>query len=181
MQTLIELSGKTIEEINEARAAARVGDLTPLKELLYDSALLLHGAALASVNMGSHCAGFPDKHVQTALNAIEAVQKIFETLAEHSDTNRLSTIASNLFQENLERIMNYIARKNGKVYRYELLTSRVIQGNAIDYDKHLASLIDAGFLSETHTGRRKETTYYMTTPSAPPLIEITDGGRVEGV
>jgi hypothetical protein len=41
-----------------------------------------------------------------------------------------------------------------------LLTSRVIQGNAIDHDKHLAALLDAGFLVENITGRRKDTTYF---------------------
>ncbi len=175
MQLLTELTGRTIDQIEEGRAAAAAGDLTPIKELLYDSALLLHGAALTAVNMANHCVGFPDKNVQTALNAIEAMQKIFGTLAEHDDTNRLSTISGNLFQENLERIMRYIARKGGKVQRHVLLTSRVIRGNAIDYDRHLAALVDAGYLLETHTGRRKETTY-MIIPSDQPLIEVGAGG-----
>lgn len=174
MQTLTELTGRTADHIDDARAQVRAGDLAPIKELLYDSALLLHGAALASVQMANMCAGFPDKNVQTALNAVEAVQKIFQTLAEHDDTNRLSTIGASLFQENLERIMRYIARKGGKVYRAELLTSRVIQGNAIDYDRHLAALVNTGYLSETHTGRRKETSY-MIISSEQPLIEVYGG------
>lgn len=179
MQIISELTGRSPEQIEGGRAAARAGDLAPIKELLYDSALLLHGAALASVQMANMCAGFPDKNVQTALKAVEAVQKIFVTLADHDHTNRLSTIGASLFQENLERIMRYIARKGGRVYRAELLTSRVIAGNAIDYDKHLAALVDAGYLSETHTGRRKETAY-MIIPSEQPLIEVYDGAEVEG-
>ncbi|MFA6498005.1 MAG: hypothetical protein WCV64_01580 [Desulfurivibrionaceae bacterium] len=171
MQLLTELTGRTIEQIEEGRAAAAAGDLMPIKALLYDSALLLHGAALAAVNMARHCVGFPDKNIQTALNSIEAMQKIFVTLAEHDDTNRLSTISGNLFTENLERIMKYIARKGGRVVRCDLLTSRVIQGNAIDYDRHLAALVDAGYLSETHTGRRKETSY-MIIPSEQPMLEV---------
>ncbi|MFA6899685.1 MAG: hypothetical protein WC256_05690, partial [Desulfurivibrionaceae bacterium] len=80
-------------------------------------------------------------------------------------------ISGNLFTENLERIMKYIARKGGRVVRCDLLTSRVIQGNAIDYDRHLAALVDAGYLSETHTGRRKETSY-MIIPSEQPMLEV---------
>lgn len=174
MQTLTELTGRTREQIIEAREQVRAGDLAPIKELLFDSALLLHGAALAAVQMAGMSAGFPAKNVDTALKAVEACKEIFITLSEHSNTNRLSTIASNVFQDNLERIMNYIARKGGKVYRYELLTSRVIQGNAIDYDKHLAALVGAGYISETSTGRRKETTYFLAIPSAPALIEVLD-------
>lgn len=176
---ITELTGRTKKQIDEARAQAGAGDLAPLKELLYDSALLLHGAALASVRMAKMCIGFPDKHVQTALNAVEAVQKIFITLAEHSDTNRLSAIAGNLFQDNLERIMAYIARKGGKIYRSDLLTSRVIQGNAIEYQKHLAALVDAGYLTETQTGRKKEIVYFLTVPNDPPLIEVFDSDKVE--
>lgn len=172
MRLASESTGRTVEQINEARMQVRAGDLTPIKELLYDSALLLHGAAVTSVTMANLCPGFPAKHIDVALKAVDACQKIFFTLAEHSDTNRLSTIAGNLFQENLERIMNYIARKGGKIYRYELLTSRVIGGNAIEYDKHLAALIDAGFLSANQTGRRKEITYFMATPDEQPLIEV---------
>lgn len=169
MQLLSELSNRTTEQIESARDQVRSGDLAPIKELLFDSALLLHGAALASVQMASMCAGFPDKNVQTALKAVEAVQKIFQTLAEHSGTNCLTTISTNLFQENLEKIMRYIARKGGKVYRAELLTSRVISGNAIDYDKHIASLVDAGFIATVTTGRRKETAYFLNLGTAPAI------------
>lgn len=180
MQIISELTGKSPEQIEEGRAAARAGDLTPIKELLYESALLLHGAALAAVNMARHCVGFPDKNIQTALNSIEAIQKIFVTLAEHDDTNKISAIGANLFQKNLERIMRYIARKGGKIYRYELLTSRVISGNSIDYDRHLAALVDAGYLSETHTGRRKETTYLII-PSDQALLEVYGGAKKRSI
>ncbi len=128
----------------------------PIKELLFDSALLLHGAALAAVQMASMSAGFPAKNVDTALRAVEACREIFMTLAEHSDTNRLSTIASNVFQDNLERIMAYIARKGGKVYRYELLTSRVIQATLSTMTNTLPPLLMRGtFQKPTPAGGRK--------------------------
>lgn len=179
MQTLTELTGRTADQIDSAREQVRAGELAPIKELLYDSALLLHGAALASVQMALMCPGIPPKNVDCALKAVEAVQKIFQTLAEHDDTNRLSTIGASLFQENLEKIMRYILRKGGKVYRAELLTSRVIQGNAVDYQKHIAALVDAGYLSETHTGRRKETAYMIIT-NEQPLIEVYADAGGEG-
>lgn len=172
MQTLTELTGRTADQIDSAREQVRAGELAPIKELLYDSALLLHGAALASVQMALMCPGFPPKNVDCALKAVEAVQKIFQTFAEYDDTNRLSTIGASLFQENLEKITRYIARKNGKVFRAELLTSRVIKGTAIDYDRHIVALIDAGYLSEISTGRRKETVYSLNLPEGPALIEV---------
>lgn len=65
-------------------------------------------------------------------------------------------IAGNIFQENLEKIMNYIARKGGRILRDELMASRVIKGTAIDY----VALIDAGFVSEIQSGRWKDTRYF---------------------
>jgi len=37
--------------------------------------------------------------------------------------------------------MNYIARKGGKIQHHVLLTSRVIPGNAIDYDRITAKAV----------------------------------------
>jgi hypothetical protein len=172
IETLSVLTGRSADQIESAKEQVRAGDLTPVKELLFDSALLLHGAAFSAVKMAHASIGFPDKNIRTALSAIEAVQKIFETLAKHDDKNRLSTISISLFQENLERITRYIARKGGRVMRHELLTSRVIQGTAIDYDRHLVALIDAGYLLEISTGRRKEIVYSLNLPDGPHLIEV---------
>ncbi len=177
-----ELASRTPDQIAQARAQVRDGDLSPVKELLYDSALLLHDAALAAITMAHLRTEFPAKYTDSALKAVEAVRQIFITLAEHDDSNRLSSISASLFQENLEKIMRYIARKGGKVLRHDLLTSRVIQANALDYDKHLAALIDAGYLAANQTGRMKDLAYFLIVPDAP-MIEVLDsakGERFEG-
>lgn len=178
LERIEELARRTPDQIALARAQVRDGDLAPIKELLYDSALLLHDAALASITMAHLCTGFPAKNTESALKAVEVIKQIFITLAEHDDTNRLSSISASLFQENLERIMRYIARKGGKVFRHDLLTSRVIQGNALDYDKHLAALIDAGYLAANQPGRLKDLTYILVIHDTP-MIEVLDSAKVE--
>lgn len=166
-----KIMARSADQVQEARALVRSGDIGPVRELLYDSALMLFERARKIVMMPVSFG---------IIDEVAAIKEIFVTLDEHSDTNRLSGIASSLFQSNLEKIMQYISRKGGKVYRYELLTSRVIQGAALDYDKHIAALIDSGYISATQPGHKKEITYSII-PAESPLIEVFASDKADGV
>ena len=116
------------EKVEADRAKVVAGELAPIREMLYDSAILLRTTVLAVMRTATIGDRDLAKKVAAAVMAAKGVKEIFITLAEHSSTDTLGGIASTVFQDNLQRIMKYICRKGGVVKRYELLSSRVIQG-----------------------------------------------------
>lgn len=177
--TLAGIANRSESDLDEDRDLVRNGDPGPIRDMLYDAALTIHSTAIASVLM----VPYSPTRIEMAMRAVNALLKIHETIAK-DNLSDLRKIPETLFHERCLKIMNYIARKGGAVYRFELLASRVLAGTGKEYDQCVNALIDAGHISQRSAGKRKDTVYSLAMGDQPQLVvEIVkqeQGGSNDG-